>query len=135
MHSALTELPLTPEAEGTPPNVSSDDVPDLGASHSQSVFKECDLCRRSSPKVYAERWVCLNSSCANFWLLEEGDTPPDSLSYSTSFLALVPFAPQELVDIRPSPPPNILSQRIDVTTSRHFCKGWHCRSCGRLSSR
>ncbi|KAJ3475801.1 hypothetical protein NLI96_g11593 [Meripilus lineatus] len=105
-------------------------------SSSDPIFKTCNVCRQSSPQVYAERWSCLKPSCRQFWTIAEDDMEvPSSLSYSQSFLELVHFPEQDLVDIRPSAPMSVMPQSGGVATSRHFCKGWHCRNCGRLSSR
>lgn len=98
-----------------------------------NVTWECSACHRKSPQVYAEGWICLQPSCRFFWKLS-GREQPGALHYSNSFLQLYELQSQELPDLRP-PPPTENVPDDGVTTTYHFTRGWHCRECGRLSSR
>ncbi|KAH9935696.1 uncharacterized protein B0H18DRAFT_420627 [Fomitopsis serialis] len=90
------------------------------------------MCEQSSPMVYAEQWMCLYRKCLGFWRSAQGHAPTQ-LTYARSFLHPIAFAPEDLEELRPSPP--VAEAEDGITTSSMFCKGWHCRQCGRLSSR
>ncbi|KAI9753079.1 MAG: sedoheptulose-7-phosphate:D-glyceraldehyde-3- phosphate transaldolase [Chaenotheca gracillima] len=45
----------------------------------------CASCHRSSPKIYAETWICLNEHCQDFWKLGRG-LKAEKLTYGRSFL-------------------------------------------------
>ena len=96
--------------------------------------QECSTCHRSSPTVYDKGWMCLRPGCDAFFKLENGLHPPAHLAYADAFLQPVTFPEESLEDLVPVPP--VDSFPVDgVTTTRHYCKGWHCTNCGRLSSR
>jgi len=76
--------------------------------------------------------MCLKPTCSAFFTLN-GLAAPKSLSYSDTFVQPVPFALEKLGDIRPPPPTS--TPEDGIATTRHSCRGWHCRQCGRLSSR
>ena len=104
----------------------------------QKVGQVCTRCSQWSPEVYEEGWMCLKPRCTAFWYLLDASEVPTSLNYSASFLRPVKLeTPQTLEDLRPSLPVLAVSNKKEqlITTSRHFCKGWHCTKCGRLSSR
>ncbi|KAJ3549725.1 hypothetical protein NM688_g5149 [Phlebia brevispora] len=96
--------------------------------------RTCQLCGYSSPTVYEQGWMCLQPDCPLFWRRENGEEAPAYLTYSQVFLRPVPLLGESLQSIYPSPP-GIEQPSGDVTTTRRFCKGWHCSKCGRLSSR
>ncbi|CAL1707262.1 unnamed protein product [Somion occarium] len=98
-----------------------------------NVARSCLSCHKPSPQVYGEGWMCLQPSCRAFWELN-GGTPPNVLAYFEDFLRLQSFPSKELEDIRP-PPPIQGAPEDGITTSFLFTKGWHCKQCGRLSSR
>ena len=107
---------------------------DLGArcSDDSPVVLPCHVCKKQSPMVYAEGWMCLYRKCTMFWRSTQGRAPTQ-LTYAKSFLEPMPFAPEELGDLRPGLPAKEVEDGI--TTTSMFCKGWHCLRCGRLSSR
>ncbi|KAI0690519.1 hypothetical protein BC835DRAFT_1417729 [Cytidiella melzeri] len=94
----------------------------------------CESCNNSSPQVYEQGWMCLKPGCKSFWTFRDKKRVPERLEYAKSFLQPVSGFGQQVVDIRP-PPPVSLEDATGSTTSWHFCKGWHCTQCGRLSSR
>ena len=66
---------------------------------------ECKSCRKVSPLVYEEVWLCLQSDCAAFWTLPDGRTPPEELTYAEAFLtASMKCNHDVLEDIAPQPP-------------------------------
>ncbi|KAI0630126.1 hypothetical protein C8Q77DRAFT_243759 [Trametes polyzona] len=94
----------------------------------------CPSCGKESPMVYAEAWVCLQPGCALFWTQINGSPPPAELTYDEKFLNSSFHCDHEMLeDIAPLPPATAAAD--GVVTSRRFCKGWHCRNCGRLSCR
>ncbi|KAI0355710.1 hypothetical protein OH77DRAFT_1402391 [Trametes cingulata] len=94
----------------------------------------CPACRKASPFVYAEAWMCLQPNCPAFWSLIDGTRPPEHLTYNESFKNSSFQCDHDMMeDIAPLPP---ATEAPDgVITSRRFCKGWHCKKCGRLSCR
>ncbi|KAK7676867.1 hypothetical protein QCA50_020203 [Cerrena zonata] len=129
----VSDHEVVPNAEQTVPDqivlvANSEDKPsDL------NVTWQCPSCHKKSPQVYAEGWMCLQPSCRLFWKLS-GKDQPTTLHYSNSFLQLQQLSAQELPDLRPPPPTDNVPDD-GVTTTYHFTRGWHCRECGRLSSR
>ncbi|TCD66726.1 hypothetical protein EIP91_001019 [Steccherinum ochraceum] len=113
-------------------NISNPSLSRLPANQTFPLPPSCRTCRESSPQVYAEGWMCLKPSCSAFFTLNDGP-PPVSLTYSDTFTRPLPFRREDVGEIRPPQPS---SNPIDgVSTGRHACKGFHCRKCGRLSSR
>ncbi|KZT66370.1 hypothetical protein DAEQUDRAFT_730349 [Daedalea quercina L-15889] len=96
------------------------------------VHMKCTTCNQSSPLVYAEHWMCLHRKCPMFWRSVYGNAPT-KLTYAQSFVRPVQFVREDLEDLRPSLP--AVQAEDGITTTPMFCKGWHCRVCGRLSSR
>ncbi|CDO69225.1 hypothetical protein BN946_scf185042.g127 [Trametes cinnabarina] len=94
----------------------------------------CPSCSKPSPAVYENTWMCLQPACAAFWVQQAGAMPPEDLEYHSSFLnSSMQCDHERLEDLEPQPP---ATEAPDgVITSRRFCKGWHCKSCGRLSCR
>ncbi|KAH8107752.1 hypothetical protein BXZ70DRAFT_9324 [Cristinia sonorae] len=109
-------------APPTPPSPTSIPGPD----------PTCQSCGGASPQVYSEGWMCLKPNCPAFFTLD-GHAPPVSLSYANTFVQPVPFAQLDLGDIRPPQPTS--HPQDGLLTTRHSCRGWHCRKCGRFSSR
>jgi hypothetical protein len=107
-----------------------------------TVHRQCDGCPTTSlsniwPQVYAQGWVCLNASCHKFWQMDDGEELPISgLEYNPNFLQLPPSPPlsEEYHEILPEQPKVMATSGIHPTT-KEFRLGWHCRDCGRLSSR
>ncbi|KAI8993885.1 hypothetical protein BD414DRAFT_480733 [Trametes punicea] len=113
-----------------PPNAAAGADLDHGAS---AFTYFCPSCLKASPFVYEHVGMCLQPDCPTFWTLN-GGKPPEDLRYHPTFLN-APFQcdHETMEDISPLPP---ATGALDgVITSRRFCKGWHCRKCGRLSSR
>ncbi|KAK0203612.1 hypothetical protein DFS33DRAFT_1332731 [Desarmillaria ectypa] len=100
-----------------------------------SVYRECSDCRLVSPQVYDIGWMCLQSECRRFWVIDTSDTVlPKQLKYNLAFLVLLPNLTLPVtLNIFPPPPPSVFEGTI--TTTELFAKGWHCTQCGRLSCR
>ncbi|KAI0949242.1 hypothetical protein AcW1_008912 [Taiwanofungus camphoratus] len=93
---------------------------------------KCPKCNTMSPIVYAQGWMCLQPRCVAFWKTKNSVQYQD-LEYAASFLCMLGCNHDKLEDLRPPLP---VTKVLDgITTSRVFCKGWHCVQCGRLSSR
>ncbi|KAL6310396.1 hypothetical protein BKA93DRAFT_721627 [Sparassis latifolia] len=112
------------QASTVPPSISVED---------EATSRVCSRCNTKSPLVYDGRWMCLTPSCTAFWKTSSGVPPSMGLAYSEKFLELLPCQHEKFDDLRP-PVPATKAQN-GVTTTRLFCKGWHCVRCGRLSSR
>ncbi|KAK0480609.1 hypothetical protein IW261DRAFT_1335221 [Armillaria novae-zelandiae] len=99
------------------------------------VYRECSNCQLVSPQVYEIGWMCLQSECQRFWVIDANNIVlPDQLKYNLAFLELLPNLTLPVtVNIFPPPPPLVLEGTI--TTTELFSKGWHCTKCGRLSCR
>ncbi|KAK0495928.1 hypothetical protein EDD18DRAFT_1074824 [Armillaria luteobubalina] len=100
-----------------------------------SVYRECSNCRLVSPQVYEIGWMCLQSECQRFWVIDADDTVlPEQLKYNLVFLELLPnLTLPATLNIYPPPLPRVLEGTI--TTTESFSRGWHCTECGRLSCR
>ncbi|PBK79909.1 hypothetical protein ARMGADRAFT_1172179 [Armillaria gallica] len=100
-----------------------------------SVYRKCSNCQLMSPQVYDIGWMCLQSECQRFWVIDASDTVlPEQLKYNLAFLELLPNLTLPVtLNIFPPPPPLVLEGTI--TTTELFSKGWHCTKCGRLSCR
>jgi len=101
----------------------------------QEIHSKCQRCRVQVLQVYDQGWMCLTPECAAFWTLEHGGPPRGVLDYTSNFLELKPTQalPSNLPELFLKPPPTEAWDHI--TTAYAFTKGWHCRQCGRLSSR
>lgn len=59
------------------------------------ITRVCHTCKQTSPRVYAEGWMCLVPTCSSFWMVSFDrnmvlPVPPNfSLTYHTAFLAHV----------------------------------------------
>lgn len=120
-----------------PPAVYAGTTSALGNNDGDESGQTCAYCSLWSPQVYAEGWTCLKPQCFSFWDFPGRNEAPMSLSYSLPFLQPIELKLQyELEDLRPPLPVDKTTHGgVGATTSRHFYKGWHCRNCGRLSSR
>jgi ribosomal protein L37AE/L43A len=96
------------------------------ASNSDNL---CESCGSTSPKVYEQGWTCLHPNCSAFWL---NFNEQSILTYTEEFLALVPQEPmpEGFVLVHPQDVPT-----VDKETMTTYTRGWHCKKCGRLSSR
>ncbi|KAI9067410.1 hypothetical protein FKP32DRAFT_1563809 [Trametes sanguinea] len=94
----------------------------------------CPVCMKASPVVYEACGMCLQPTCIAFWRQRDGTVPPEDLVYHSAFLnSFLQCEHEPLEGLEPLPPATEASD--GVITSRRFCKGWHCKKCGRLSSR
>ncbi|RPD54737.1 hypothetical protein L226DRAFT_612942 [Lentinus tigrinus ALCF2SS1-7] len=94
---------------------------------------QCSSCKASSRLVYQQGWMCLQPSCKAFWRLSDGTLAPEDLTYDETFLAVAFICEHDpLGDICPQPP---AEPDDGVVTGHRFSRGWHCKKCGRLSSR
>ncbi|OSD07106.1 hypothetical protein PYCCODRAFT_796026 [Trametes coccinea BRFM310] len=109
-------------------------APEQIASGVNTLSYICPSCTKTSPVVYDDSCMCLHPTCTAFWRREDGTAPPEDLRYHPSFLnSSFQCDHEPLEGLEPSPPATGASD--GVITSRRFCKGWHCKKCGRLSSR
>lgn len=78
--------------------------------------------------------MCVNPVCAEFWKIRDKDATLLDLKYTESFLELQPTPSLAGLDqdLRPRLPK---APSDGITTTYAFTKGWHCRRCGRLSTR
>jgi hypothetical protein len=77
--------------------------------------------------------MCLRPKCEAFWTTKDGNPPTKELEYNPRFLALqLHLPPPKIGDLYPHKP-----QETDngTATDYAFSRGWHCRLCGRVSSR
>ncbi|RDX42081.1 hypothetical protein OH76DRAFT_1363459 [Lentinus brumalis] len=118
---------LPPSGAVCPPD------PDQPEQAAGPLEGRCPACKKKSPLVYKEGWMCLQPSCTAFWTFTDGVLGPEELTYDESFLAVSFLCEHDpLEDIVPQPP---AVPEDGVVTSRRFSRGWHCKKCGRLSSR
>ncbi|KAJ5688953.1 hypothetical protein N7462_003345 [Penicillium macrosclerotiorum] len=47
---------------------------------------KCTTCKKESPRIYNEGWICLQRKCRDFWKIN-GAEPPATLTYHASFLS------------------------------------------------
>ncbi|THV05004.1 hypothetical protein K435DRAFT_834976 [Dendrothele bispora CBS 962.96] len=108
---------------------------ELNSADRLAESPSCSTCRRPSPQVFSIGWACLCSDCPSFWTLSTGIELPGSLEYHEPFLQLkrTISLDDEFRDIRPPEP--LANPSNKVTTVHAFSRGWHCKKCGRLSSR
>ncbi|EIW63566.1 uncharacterized protein TRAVEDRAFT_161894 [Trametes versicolor FP-101664 SS1] len=108
-------------------------VPPDTAHHPAATYT-CPSCQKLSPLLYEGAWMCLQANCQSFWTRMDGSRPPEDLTYDSNFVnSSFQCEHGTLEDIAPLPPATGAAD--GVITSRRFCKGWHCKKCGRLSSR
>lgn len=97
----------------------------------------CKACLEASPKVYSEGWMCLWSSCPEFWILN-GLSPPKNLTYAPEFLSK---RSQQSKFVNPphSLVPDLLStlrkEDVDIASARVAWKGIVCPQCKHCISR
>jgi ribosomal protein L37E len=99
------------------------------------LYYNCRRCGMKSPHVYVQGWTCLNPVCSEFWNVGSKDSALLDLKYNERFLELQPISsPVGLdQDLRPRLPTQNPTDGINTTYT--FTRGWHCRNCGRLSTR
>ncbi|KAI0762103.1 hypothetical protein BD413DRAFT_484945 [Trametes elegans] len=121
--------------EKQPPPWWLQQAPPAPVARAPSPAIVCTKCHKASPRVFQDEWMCLQPDCPVFWRGPDGmAASPDGPTYHPSFLELSLRCDHEpMEDIAPLPP---ATEAADgVITSHRFCKGWHCKRCGRLSCR
>ncbi|KAJ7760653.1 hypothetical protein DFH07DRAFT_816306 [Mycena maculata] len=101
-----------------------------------NLYFRCNSCSEKSPRVYRQAWACLNPVCSSFWTTASGQSLPDHLDYNPEFLTIIDFRALPLAyrnALLPRPPG--LAPKDGITTTYAHSRGFHCRKCGRLSSR
>lgn len=101
---------------------------------SQNIYETmCFSCGKSSPQIYEQGWMCLWPGCEHHFQLCGIDATMTRLTYTTAFLAARPNpkARKPAVHI----PEPMLESKNGIVTTPLFYHGWHCKDCGRLSSR
>ncbi|KAF8543264.1 hypothetical protein BDD12DRAFT_874882 [Trichophaea hybrida] len=102
------------------------------------VIASCKACRKESPHIYQQGWMCLNPACSDFWKID-GSGAPNELTYTTEFLnSNTPW--ESALEVPPSPlRPQTNLEWDDMfdaqDVSRKAWKGFCCSNCGRLSCR
>ncbi|TKX20787.1 2OG-Fe(II) oxygenase-like protein 7 [Elsinoe australis] len=110
-------------------------IPSVGDLDPPTIF-ECTACSQPSQQVYLIGWMCLNSTCPNFWLLSNGFAPLESyLDYDPRFLKqfttwISEAPPYPLRPALPDP-----SSRLGESVSFAMTRGMCCPQCGKCSSR
>ncbi|PNS18046.1 hypothetical protein CAC42_4005 [Sphaceloma murrayae] len=110
-------------------------LPSIGDFDPPTTFT-CSSCATPSEQVYLCGWMCLHSTCPNFWLLSSGNIPSEaSLVYDPRFLKqCTPWTsetpPYSLRPALPSP-----SSRLGESVSFAMTRGMCCPDCGKCSSR
>ncbi|KAF9027015.1 hypothetical protein BDZ89DRAFT_1134444 [Hymenopellis radicata] len=105
---------------------------------SPDVCRRCAVCGKESPQVYSLAWMCLQSTCSQFWRCTLGDPLPTQLVYNPKFLELSaePVRVPSTMSIFPPLPVREHKEGDEyVATHYIFSRGWHCKKCGRLSCR
>ncbi|KAF9452750.1 hypothetical protein P691DRAFT_756135 [Macrolepiota fuliginosa MF-IS2] len=134
-----SNVPGSPDPGRSPPNTSEDEPECVEQSfapfaHIEQISTQCYMCGESSPQVYERAWTCLNPKCRRFWLDMNGKSLGDELQYNPQFLQLAPADALAVPAEKLEPGlPLITSQGL--TTDYAYTRGWHCKSCGRLSCR
>lgn len=98
----------------------------------------CLSCRRDSPQVYNDGWMCLEAGCTFFWKLNSGQEPV-MLSYTPEFLNAKTYWEPEY-EVPPTPLKPVVNVEWDEIfyaqdVTRRAWKGFYCDKCGRLSCR
>jgi len=129
------------------------------AGDAEIIIATCKACRKESPHIYQQGWMCLHPACSDFWkvsiislsfnnnrshnltcLLQiDGTQNPTELTYTSEFLsANTPWGPA--LEVPPSPlRPQTNVEWDDIfdaqDVTRKAWKGFCCSNCGRLSCR
>lgn len=100
------------------------------------AFK-CETCFDESVRVYEAGWMCLNSTCKEFWKID-GAFPTSELTFNPSFLSFR-TPPDPAIQPHCNLVPDLLSTLdeygSDVSTSRTAWKGIVCPMCGKCIRR
>ncbi|KAF8495854.1 hypothetical protein JB92DRAFT_2817986 [Gautieria morchelliformis] len=123
------------------PDLQLDDSPDSDTDRISP--RDCQTCHKPSRAIYNFGWVCTHSDCSSFF--RRVDSAPASLGlsgYHPDFVTPRKDARElhgRAFQIRPKLPVQPMEsggkERHQITTFRHFWKGWWCDNCGRLSCR
>ncbi|KAL1410253.1 hypothetical protein Q8F55_004259 [Vanrija albida] len=106
----------------------------------------CPTCHAHSPRLYAEGWICVQPSCAQFWMLAtpRGLFPVPlgmALTYDPAFLEPAETPPHRrsvpYSVVPPAPGGAETGEAADdgQSGSRTLWKGWVCSACGRANCR
>lgn len=94
---------------------------------------KCFSCGLESRLIYKQGWMCLHPRCTGFFTLHTGLATTQKLEYAEGFLELNTLPNVYLPALAPVQPFSTAGN--GVATTPLFYRGWHCKSCGRLSSR
>jgi len=101
----------------------------------KAVRQVCGECGQKSPQVHTQGWICLNSACIAFWILNGGEVPAE-LEYNPVFInertEFDGFLPSYA--LRPELPQPGQSAK-DYSVSRASTKGIVCPDCNRCIAR
>ena len=102
----------------------------------KALRQQCVTCTTSSPQVYDEGWMCLNSDCSTFWT-SSGDTATVDLTYNPAFLnersrSNNPAPPYLL---KPDSSNVCVSNATGITVSKAATRGIVCKNCNRCIPR
>ncbi|KAL3483075.1 2OG-Fe(II) oxygenase superfamily-domain-containing protein [Aspergillus germanicus] len=112
----------------------------------------CGACAKTYYRIYMQGWMCLNTSCNQFWKLPDGNDPPVDLDYDPKWLdwrhdpsdevqphySLVPDCMSVIDNSDPNSTYSRTSWKNGIVCpnckqclSRRFWDGWRCdKSCG-----
>ncbi|PLB43251.1 hypothetical protein P170DRAFT_419123 [Aspergillus steynii IBT 23096] len=99
--------------------------------------EQCSSCRKVSPQVYSQGWMCLRSSCNKFWTLK-GLAPTKKLEFDTNFLNFrTPPASGAMIhdELIRSFSSFLENYSEEDSYSRSSWKGIVCPSCSKCISR
>jgi hypothetical protein len=122
------------------------DVVELGEL-GHPVENRCDCCDTTSPQIYLNGWMCLQSSCGAFWQIVDGSSigsyrpssEPDeeSLIYDPRFLKQkTPWMNDDTEYPLSFGVPQVSAYAVSgENTSQGFWSGIVCPDCGKCNSR
>lgn len=97
---------------------------------------QCPSCSVASPRIYNEGWMCLQTSCQKFWMINGSDAPKN-LSYHPHFLQYRtpprPLRPQ--YSLVPNFLATLSDDDRDITYIRVAWRGIVCPECHKCISR
>ncbi|TGZ78296.1 hypothetical protein EX30DRAFT_162605 [Ascodesmis nigricans] len=100
--------------------------------------RECATCNKKSPRIYEEGFLCIHSTCQQFWKLD-GQSAAHNLHYTQQFLrARHPVPPNYVVPspLAPSIDGLLLDRNAELGNAhRDFWKGIVCPACGNCCAR
>ncbi|KAI9929841.1 hypothetical protein MW887_011647 [Aspergillus wentii] len=111
--------------------------------HSQRDFDikpetiQCSSCLQWSAQIYNEGWMCLQTSCKQFWIIDLSD-PPADLTFHPNFLnTRTPPDPniQPQYNLVPNLLETISEDDADTASLRISWKGIVCPQCSKCISR